>query len=214
MWISAKGCVVLAVLTFGMASAQEPAAQGTLAERLQSLDQSAEAAREQVRQKLAKEIAAIDSELLIELKKLMDDSTRNADLDGALAIRDRIQEIEQAALDGVRTAEISESSSTKKLFAKLTKSYWIFPPSGSGFTFRSDGYMMPIDQAGDPRKKSMHRWSAVTDTHFVILYNGGPMNVIFCTLLPNGFIRTENYGGKDSHVGDVETKLLPLPKNK
>lgn len=180
--------------------------------------QRAEEAKEQLRQKLLKEIIAIDSEQIMELRTLMEEATKAADLDSAIEVRDSIRKLEDKVPIEAESQDVSQSSAQRKFVAKLLQSYWVPPQNGrgyaaissNGFVMRSDGYLMPIDIAGDLKRKSILRWAPVSERSFVVVNDNG--YICLFTETSTGILQRVGYGFSSQDTFD--TRLQPLPKKK
>ncbi len=206
---------------FGTIFGQEPKLGGDFAHRMAKIELEAEEAKDEVRAKLSKEMAAIDDNQLVELKKLMDEATQKADLDAAILVRDKMQALESKQPPNDELPTLNENDAKRRFVAKLLQCYWI-PPIGetgyrpispNGFVFRSDGLMVPIEMAKDLRLKPTHRWAPISDRNFVVLNDQG--NICLFTLLPNGRLHRDLYGDHNQfNQYDFDAEFLPLSKKK
>lgn len=204
---------------FGTIFGQEPKLGGDFADRIAKIEREAEEAKDEVRAKLSKEMAAIDDDQLVQLKKLIGEATQKADLDAAILVRDKVRALEttKASVDELLVEKPTEAQ--RRFVARLLRSKWV-PPAGepgygklspNGFVFRSDGYMVPLDMAKDPKSKSHHRWAAITERQFAVLNGAGPLCLF--SLLPDGRLHRDFYGDHNSHnQHDFDTELLQLQK--
>lgn len=212
--------LVLTQLFIGTAAfSQETKLSEEFASRLSKIESDSDEVKQTIREKYQRELAAVEEKRLVELKALMEDATKKADLDSAIVIRDEIREIEttKASVDELLIETPTEAQ--RRLVARLLRSKWV-PPAGepgygklspNGFVFRSDGYMVPLDMAKDPKSKSHHRWAAITERQFVVLNGAGPLCLF--SLLPDGRLHRDHYGDHNQHNQfDFDTELLPLQK--
>jgi hypothetical protein len=212
--------LVLTQLFIGTAAfSQETKLSEEFASRLSKIESDSDEVKHAIREKYQRELAAVEEKQLAELKALMEDATKKADLDSAIVIREKIRKLEttKASVDELLVEKPTEAQS--RFVARLLRSKWV-PPSGeagyrpvspNGFVFRGDGYLVPIDMQKDPKSKPVHRWAAITERQFVVLHVSG--NICLFTLLPDGRLHRDLYGDHNQlNQLDFDTELLPLPK--
>jgi hypothetical protein len=107
--------LVLTKLFIGTADfSQETKLSEEFASRLSKIESDSDEVKQAIREKYQRELAAVEEKRLAELKALMEDTTKKADLDSAIVIRDKIRELEtnQPSVDELLTERPSEARAT------------------------------------------------------------------------------------------------------
>jgi hypothetical protein len=211
--------LVLSQLFLGTATfSQETKLSEEFTSRLGKIESDSDEVKQSIREKYQRELEAVEEKRLAELKALMEDATKQADLDSALVIRDKIRELEtiKASVDELLVEKPTEAQ--RRFVARILRSKWV-PPVGetgyrplspNGFVFQGDGNMVPLEMAKDPKPKYRFRWAAITERQFVVLHDNG--NICLFSLMPDGRLHRDLYGTHTQHNQyDFDTELLPLP---
>jgi hypothetical protein len=190
----------------------------SLDKRLEAIDARFDSSKQKADDAYRDQIIAISEVRLSELKGLMTEYTKSGDLDGAIQIRDRVQATEAEANSNNLPAPFV-TDKLKRFVSRISRMYWVppagaatwFPNGPNGIVFRSDGFVVPVENAHTFEKRSSHRWAAIDDDRIVVMHTLGYLDVF--TVLKNDVLHCDHYGKNDGHDHlDFRANLLPVPK--
>lgn len=115
--------IVLTQLFMGTVSfSQETKLSEEFASRLSNIESNSDEVKQAIREKYQQELTVVEDKQLAELKALMEEATKKADLNSAILIRDKIRKIEtkKASVDELLVETPTEAK--RRFVARILRS--------------------------------------------------------------------------------------------